>query len=234
MKIQTRSQNKQTESEVKQEDKGPGFYWDPSYSRWVRDDKRGTPLSEWDTKVQPKSGVAYTVWPAVHTTLVTAGVKSIPAEEVSKLVEEGKAVVVDVRPGDNFEKEHVDGSLNVPLYRPVEGSSLFDKVKKLAVGAMAMTATERNPNFADDARKTLGEESRMIIVACMMGGSLTTEVSRKRKNMKSFKDPERAFGRESRSLKAAYELMQAGYENIAHLEGGIAMWRHKGLPMSGS
>ena len=45
-------------------------------------------------------------------------------------------------------------------------------------------------------------------------------------------DPERAFGRESRSLKAAYELLEAGFKDLAHLEGGTSTWRYEGLPLS--
>jgi hypothetical protein len=45
-------------------------------------------------------------------------------------------------------------------------------------------------------------------------------------------DPERAFGRESRSLKAIYELYEAGWSlgNIRHVEGGFQQWRNQGLP----
>lgn len=41
-------------------------------------------------------------------------------------------------------------------------------------------------------------------------------------------DPERAFGRESRSLKAIYELYEeAGWSlnNIRHVEGGFQQWK---------
>ena len=46
------------------------------------------------------------------------------------------------------------------------------------------------------------------------------EVAHKKKDYE-VKDPERAFGRESRSLKAAHALVAAGFKNIAHLEGGV-------------
>jgi len=61
------------------------------------------------------------------------------------------------------------------------------------------------------------------------GGSLVT--TRTGNKGKVYKDPERAFGRESRSLKACYELYQAGYKNIVHLEGGIQQWRYQGYPV---
>lgn len=46
----------------------------------------------------------------------------------------------------------------------------------------------------------------------------------------SIADPERAFGRESRSLKAIYELYEeAGWNlnNIRHVEGGFQQWRYQ-------
>jgi hypothetical protein len=44
---------------------------------------------------------------------------------------------------------------------------------------------------------------------CDIGGTLDTTVSYRREK-KIYADPERQFGRESRSLKAAYELLQVG------------------------
>lgn len=191
------------------------------------------------TKITPKVGEAYTVWPAIHIQLSQFGLKSIPVEETLKLVQEGKAVVVDVRPEYQYSAEHVESSVNVPLFRKCQGQSMMDNVKKLSCSMMGMQATERNPDFAQDAKKALGDtnddlsKSPMLIVACTIGGTLETEVKRETSQRKtSFKDPDRAFGRESRSLKAAYELIGLGYTNIAHLEGGISMWRHKDLPMT--
>jgi hypothetical protein len=47
-------------------------------------------------------------------------------------------------------------------------------------------------------------------------------------------DPERAFGRESRSLKAIYELVDDGWNinNIRHVEGGFQQWRYQVLGAS--
>lgn len=66
-----------------------------------------------------------------------------------------------------------------------------------------------------------------------IGGTLSTKVEVAHK-VKTYevKDPDRAFGRESRSLKAAHALLMAGCNNLAHLEGGIQQWRHQGYPMA--
>lgn len=54
-----------------------------------------------------------------------------------------------------------------------------------------------------------------------------------RREKRLFNDPERAFGRESRSLKAAYEMLEAGWSagNIRHVDGGYQQWRFQGFPI---
>jgi rhodanese-related sulfurtransferase len=90
---------------------------------------------------------------------------------------------------------------------------------------------ERDPDFAQNVIDKYGKAGK-VIIACDIGGTLktTTEVAHKKKDYE-VKDPERAFGRESRSLKAVHELMTAGMSNILHLEGGIQQWRYQGFPM---
>ena len=63
-----------------------------------------------------------------------------------------------------------------------------------------------------------------VVIACAVGGTLDTVV-RVASTGKQAKDPDRSFGRETRSLKAVYELMGAGYSNVLHLKGGLSQWR---------
>lgn len=79
-----------------------------------------------------------------------------------------------------------------------------------------------------------------VLLMCSVGGSMQTEIKFRRG---TFSDPERSFGRESRSLKAAYELLSAAEQNgrlgwtadnVAHVEGGLAQWRFEGLPVVGA
>ena len=58
--------------------------------------------------------------------------------------------------------------------------------------------------------QTLGSKNKKIILMCAVGGTLDTNVSYRREK-KIFADPERQFGRESRSLKAAYELLEVSW-----------------------
>lgn len=65
-----------------------------------------------------------------------------------------------------------------------------------------------NENFSFESRNTVSRVSEAV-QACDIGGTLSTQTPCKHK-VKTYevKDPERSFGRESRSLKAAYELAE--------------------------
>ena len=69
-------------------------------------------------------------------------------------------------------------------------------------------AAERNPNFRKDALAAL-PKNKTIAVMCSLGGTMLVGTKPREMSGKVFKsDPDRAFGRESRSLKACYELYE--------------------------
>ncbi|KAF8061385.1 Acad10 [Scenedesmus sp. PABB004] len=209
-----------------------GFKWNPAQNRWDRDDRyAGLAADENATLIQPFTGSAYRAWPVVHTTLSDAGMKGVDVQEAAKLQKQGWTLV-DVRLAGDFDKSSAAGSINVPMYRLVEGTSAWDQVKKLAMASFAMKATERDPDFVQNFYAAVKKNSR-VLVMCAVGGTLDTNVSYRR-DKKLFADPERAFGRESRSLKAIYELFEDGWSlgNIRHVEGGFQQWRYQGLPLA--
>ena len=65
---------------------------------------------------------------------------------------------------------------------------MMDNVKKLSCSMMGMQATERNPDFAQDAKKALGDtnddlsKSPMLIVACTVSQSLERREEKRREN----------------------------------------------------
>ena len=70
------------------------------------------------------------------------------------------------------------------------------------------THAERNPNFRQDALAAL-PKNKTIAVMCSLGGTMLVGTKPRELSGKVFKsDPDRAFGRESRSLKACYELYE--------------------------
>ncbi|KAJ7520960.1 hypothetical protein O6H91_19G032100 [Diphasiastrum complanatum] len=74
--------------------------------------------------------------------------------------------------------------------------------------------------------------SKQVIVLCSIGGTLLTYVERTGPKAKRYADPERMFGRQSRSLKAAYELQEENFTNVTHLKGGLNDWIHEGYPVN--
>ena len=167
------------------------------------------------------------------------GLRSVDSEEALRLVESGKAVLVDVRPPSNFKRGHAEGAINVPLFRPVQGDTKFDRIKRIIMAGFIMEATERDPGFVENVRKTI-PRGKTIIVYCGTGGTLSdvvvpteAQMSRTVNPKKPVKDADRAFGIESRSFKAAYELLTNGYNNrnVLHLEGGLNQYGHEGFPL---
>ncbi|GBF96899.1 hypothetical protein Rsub_09904 [Raphidocelis subcapitata] len=208
-----------------------GFRYNPAQLRWERDD-RNADLSVDDTAtvIKTKTGGDYQAWPVVHTVLKDEKLKSVSCEEARQLASRGWRLV-DVRLAADFERGHAEGAVSVPMYRFVEGKTVWDNLKRVAVAAFAMRATERNPNFVADMQAAVGKNSRVLVI-CAIGGTLDTLVSYRREK-RLFNDPERQFGRESRSLKAIYELLQGGWSssNVRHVDGGFQQWRYQGLPV---
>ena len=60
------------------------------------------------------------------------------------------------------------------------------------------------------------------------------QVGVKTRNRGIYDDPDRQFGRESRSLKGCYELFLAGFNDVTHLQGGLSGWRHSKRGLEGS
>ena len=73
-------------------------------------------------------------------------------------------------------------------------------------------AAERNDDFRQDALDLLPKD-KAIIVYCGLGGTIQTGTKPVKLSGKSFKDdPDRQFGRETRSLKACFELYEASLQ----------------------
>eukprot|EP00210_Caulerpa_lentillifera_P001801 g1731.t1 len=137
-------------------------------------------------------------------------------------------ILLDVRLAKDFDKAHAKGAINVPLFRPVTRDDAWNQVKKIVSALMVMTPTERNPDFVKDVANAVPEKSK-IIVMCNRGGTLETVIRTTGAKPKECKDPDRAFGRETRSLKAIYELFQDDFTDLFYAEGGIGQWIYDGM-----
>lgn len=85
---------------------------------------------------------------------------------------------------------------------------------------------ERNPNFRKDALAAL-PKNKTIAVMCSLGGTMLVGTKPREMSGKVFKsDPDRAFGRESRSLKACYELYEVGPHHLVLLSYVYSIIEH--------
>ena len=57
------------------------------------------------------------------------------------------------RPEYQYEMECIEGAVNVPMFRKVAGSSPWDRIKRIAMGALAMTATGEQLVFLKEGHK---------------------------------------------------------------------------------
>ena len=221
-------QTKEMEMEINEEGMVAGVRWDPAQLRWVRDKRKGVKAMATNTTLK---GDVYTIWPVCHTFLAEKGLKSIePAALMNEMKTNQQLVLVDVRLENDFAIEHAEGAINAPLFCEMQKTdSIFDVVKRLALGGMAMKATMRNPDFMTYLPE---DKSTTMVVMCSIGGTLDTFI--RRPGRKPYPDPDRSFGRESRSLKACFEMMQNGYTDVRHLSGGLQMWRKEGFPVEDS
>lgn len=208
-----------------------GFRWDATLQRWVTDKRVNAKVWDDVPKMKQLSGTEYVIWPVIHSTLVQKRLETVDCTEAERLVASGKAVFVDVRPEYEFEQQHLPGAINIPLYQAMEATGFYADLKRFVMAtAFAMTATERNIEFGAEAKQGL-PKGKKLIVYCGLGGTLKVGVKTRRG---TFDDPDRSFGRESRSLKGAYELYEAGFKNVLHLEGGISSWRFSKRPLEGT
>lgn len=218
-----------TKKEDAADDDFVGFRYDPSMQRWIR--APNAKPNKAVMTVTPLSGSPYTVWPVMHTYLTSKKLKSVDQDQALALMKKG-AVLIDVRLGEDYVKEHADKSISVPLFRITAGDETWDKIKRVVMAGLAMRPTERDPDFVKNVEKAVGNKRKKLILMCTIGGTLDTVVRVASTGKKTETDKDRSFGRESRSLKACYELMKAGFTDVVHLKGGLGDWRHLGYPMA--
>lgn len=177
---------------------------------------------------QPRASVAVRAagknaaaeWPSIYNSLV-GRLKPITGAEAMKMTKDwlNPAVVVDVRAPKLYNAATIEGAVNVPLFLPIEGFNL----KRLVTNSMGVEATERNPDFEAMALERL-PKGKPIIVACDRGGLLNAAEfgGSGRDNLQTY----------TRSLRAAADLYDAGFNNLFFLKDGIDGWDREGLPMT--
>lgn len=151
----------------------------------------------------------------MSTALRQSKLKMVSPQEVEFARQRG-AKIVDIRPSDEFASSRIPGSVSVEFFRLIEGWGPV-KVVRRAVYAFfgVLNGTEFNDRFFDEITAAVPNKKAPVVLLCNVGGTLDPTGPSK-------------FGRQSRSLSAAYELTRAGYTNVQVLKGGFSEWQKAG------
>jgi rhodanese-related sulfurtransferase len=88
-------------------------------------------------KLQPKAGAPGSPVRIIRSNdqsdHIIAAARRITREDAIKLVQQGRAVYVDVRSKESFDKGHIKGAINLP------GSVIVSRVNDIPAGKMAIT-----------------------------------------------------------------------------------------------
>eukprot|EP00746_Dinoflagellata_sp_MGD_P009562 gnl/MRDRNA2_/MRDRNA2_119479_c0_seq1.p1 gnl/MRDRNA2_/MRDRNA2_119479_c0~~gnl/MRDRNA2_/MRDRNA2_119479_c0_seq1.p1 ORF type:complete len:296 (-),score=50.43 gnl/MRDRNA2_/MRDRNA2_119479_c0_seq1:68-955(-) len=147
-------------------------------------------------------------WPATHDKLRERGLYPISGVQAQKMVEEKGAVLVDVRLTGDYETETIEGAVHVPLMKKMEWNW-----KRALGNVVGVDPNEANPDFTKQAREALPSDKPLIIV-CEKGGSLKPIVGAGEMERSQY----------TMSLKAAWELYEAGFKDVYIMDGGIDRW----------
>lgn len=171
----------------------------------------------------PKNNTSPATWEAMWTVLRSKGLKFVDAGSVggSSGPFGGKTRIVDIRPEVDYQAAHVEGALNVELYRQIAEWDIKSTLKRIQLAAFGIyPGVEENPNFIAAFAAAVPNKSEKIVLLCEYGGSLEPTL-----NLKN--------GRQSRALTAAFMLYRNGYKNVTVVEGGMAEWFKRDLPCVG-
>lgn len=165
-------------------------------------------------------------------TLQDANVRPIAPKSAREAHGNDECVLVDVRPWEEYRGGWAQGAHNVPLFRRIQGWEP-DKVARraafLAFGVLQ--GTEENPQFLEQAKVAIQstmEEStadcteKEVVLMCL-GGTWP--------RFDATMDTSAKNGKITRSLQAAYTLVEAGFKRVRVMEGGLRAWYEAGLDM---
>jgi len=168
-------------------------------------------------EVAPKNTIdeGYDSWGRKYRSLISRGLTPVNGEEAMRMVKEDGAVIVDVRTEEKFNEGTVDGAIHVPLFQSVKPESVANVMQIMYCGVLGCKATKGNANFGTLALERLPRDKPLVIV-CQRGGILDTDPAI---GFKIAKDT----AKYTTSLKAAYELYEAGFTNLYYVVWGINM-----------
>mmetsp|Transcript_189 Transcript_189/g.595 ORF Transcript_189/g.595 Transcript_189/m.595 type:complete len:335 (-) Transcript_189:151-1155(-) len=195
--------------------------------------------------ILPAFGPGSSEWPVIHADLRSGKfgtVKLVTSEQAVAMMRDAAnpAALADVRPRIEF-AEFAAEDTNEPLdVRNVPYFVPHRSVAKRWQGYFLCTKDglkERDPGFTSSFARKFPDRHAPIVVACKTGGDLslapvTVDPVTKRQVFPEGSSQYVDYSK-SNSLMALYELQQAGYTNLFHLQGGVTNWCASGEPHRG-
>uniref|UniRef100_A0A7S1JFQ8 Rhodanese domain-containing protein n=1 Tax=Eutreptiella gymnastica TaxID=73025 RepID=A0A7S1JFQ8_9EUGL len=186
----------------------------PSGTYLVGDGHRPTSPEGW--KIQAE---------ALTSRGLNAGVSGKVAAELAR---EGRIQIVDVRTNEEFQKGHIPGSVNVPLFRRIEGWSVFKAARRFQFTLFGQVGTEFNSRFLAEWEKKVrpvsddGSVIQWVVVDSTVMGTLEAT--------ESFPN-----GKPCHALMAIYLASISGYAacDMNYLKGGIDAYARDGGVIDG-
>jgi hypothetical protein len=112
---------------------------------------------------------------------------------------------------------HVSGAVSAEFFRLIEGWGIEKIIRRCTFAFFGLLGTEYNEDFLAEVEAATRNKRAAIVLYCNIGGSLEPTGASK-------------WGRQSRSLTAAYDLQGAGFSNVTVLEGGYNAYLKMDLP----
>lgn len=185
------------------------------------------------TRVVPRAAATedeyalkYPAWESISPELtIKYNIEAVGVEQAKDLVAAGSAVLVDVRPVEQYEEAHPAGAINIPAFRVIEaGKNGMQSFMRFAVMKLnGVVPTESNPEYVELLNTAANENpGKTFLFICKEGGTMS---------------PSTTFpsGKVSRSLKAIWRACHNGAQlepkRMVHVEGGIRAWANQGLDM---
>lgn len=167
--------------------------------------------------VVPGLGKGSPPWREQHAFLRRFGVATLEPVEAWEEVKAGRAVLLDVRFGDDPKTWRIEPSLSVPYVK----SGAFGRLAGLSLWEFGIPVglrggvKVRDVLFVDNVREAVADLNTPLVLCDELGGSLVRDCASKG----ALLDLTRSM-----SLMAAYELAQAGYTTLSYVEGGYNGW----------
>jgi rhodanese-related sulfurtransferase len=154
-------------------------------------------------------------WKMQADTLRARGIEGISGEELAKMAKSDDICIVDVRDRTKYKEAFIPGSVNVPLFQPIQGWDLYKIARRVQFAVFGVQGTEYNPNFTEEFNRLVGpqKDKKLVVLDDSVRGTLV---------------PTQAFpeGKAGHALMTIYLALNGGFENtpMTYVEGGIGAY----------